>query len=50
MGIQCEGQALAASRREFVEWWTTARREELTRRFTAYVDLDAAQAPTADAV
>jgi CHAD domain-containing protein len=45
MGIQCEGQALAASRREFVDWWTTARREDLARRFAAYVDLEATPSP-----
>jgi CHAD domain-containing protein len=50
MGIQCEGQALAASRREFVEWWATARREELARRFSFYLDLDTVEAPAADAV
>jgi CHAD domain-containing protein len=49
MGIQCEGQALTASRREFVDWWTTARREDLARRVAGYVDFDAVVAPATDA-
>ncbi len=37
MGIDCEAKALVASRREFLDWWTVARREDLERRFAAYV-------------
>ncbi len=43
MGIDCEQQALEASRREFLDWWSPGRREDLCRRFGRYVELGAAE-------
>jgi len=39
MGIDREQQAFEASRRDFLDWWSPGRREDLCRRFGRYVDL-----------
>jgi CHAD domain-containing protein len=38
--IQQEQHALEATRREFLDWWTHDRREDLGRRFAQYLQLD----------
>jgi CHAD domain-containing protein len=40
LGIREEQQALEASRREFLDWWTPERREALCRRFGQYLQLE----------
>ncbi len=40
-GIDCEQRGFEAARREFLDWWTAGRLEDLTRRFARYVDLGA---------
>jgi CHAD domain-containing protein len=40
LGIEQEQQALEASRREFLDWWTAERREDLCRRFGQYLQLE----------
>jgi CHAD domain-containing protein len=47
MAIDREQQGLETSRREFLDWWTTGRREDLGRRFQRYVDLNGAPAAAA---
>ncbi|MBI3836717.1 MAG: CHAD domain-containing protein [Planctomycetia bacterium] len=42
LGIHEEQQALEASRREFLDWWTRERREDLHRSFGRYLQLEAA--------
>jgi CHAD domain-containing protein len=41
MGIDSEQQALEASRRAFLDWWTAARREDMCHRFARYVEIAA---------
>jgi CHAD domain-containing protein len=41
--IEQEQQALEASRREFLDWWTTERREEFGRRFAPYIEVAIAE-------
>jgi CHAD domain-containing protein len=40
LGIHEEQQAFEASRREFLDWWTPERREDLCRRFAQYLKLE----------
>jgi CHAD domain-containing protein len=44
-GIEREQEDLDASRRDFFDWWTQGRREDLCRRFQRYVDFQAADRP-----
>jgi hypothetical protein len=48
VGIDCEAQALVAARREFLEWWTPALREDLERRFERYIGPEPEPAPVAE--
>ncbi|MGD9723253.1 MAG: CHAD domain-containing protein [Pirellulales bacterium] len=45
MGIEREQQDLEAGRREFFAWWTPARREELSRRFERYINIETGEQP-----
>jgi CHAD domain-containing protein len=45
MGIDCEQQSLESTRREFLDWWTPGRREDLGRRFSRYVELECPEQP-----
>jgi CHAD domain-containing protein len=40
VGTYHEQQALDASRKEFLEWWTPERQEDLRRQFALYVQLE----------
>ena len=44
-GIEREQEDLEASRRDFFDWWTPGRREDLCRRFQRYVDVQADDRP-----
>jgi CHAD domain-containing protein len=49
MGIDREQQDLQASRREFLDWWSPSRRENLARRFARYVEFESTgNGPAAD--
>ena len=46
-GVELERESLAASRQEFLDWWTAERRDELSRQFTRFLDLDKGAGPVA---
>jgi CHAD domain-containing protein len=43
--IDIEQKAFESGRREFLDWWTPSRREDLCRRFSRYADRGPAEQP-----